>query len=143
MQEYAKLPYILSRKTTTVSSNDTTGVEVNALYSDNVQDIAGAFTIDKDVTAGSEFTIAMPYMINALTNGNAGFTAKLAETITYEDARSTYGGNYITGLSASCEPVTMQSVTELGYPSVKLKFSSTVNHISGKIYVRSLMKAGE
>lgn len=141
--EYAKLPHILNRKTYGTASSDVAeGTQVNTLYSDYVQDICGAFTISKDVTSGTEFVIQLPVLINQLTNGNTGFTAKLAESFFYEDDKSSYGGSYIEGLTASCAAVSILSGGDTGYPKIKLTFSAAVDHIEGKLYVHSIMKAG-
>lgn len=145
VQEYAKLPYIKLRKTFQVTDPGDVPVQVtqlNTLYSDNIQVIDTVGEIDADVTAGQTFIAGCAYPFNVLTGSNGGFTAKLGENITFEDGGSTYGGNAIQNLGVEVEVLSRGVDPTNYYPDVRLKFSSTVNHIKGKIYIHSTMKAG-
>lgn len=145
VQEYAKLPYIKARRTFQVTIPGDAPVQMaqlNTLYSDNIQVIDAVGAVDADVTAGQTFIADCGYPFNALTGNPAGFTAKLAENISFEDEGSTYGGNTIQNLGVSVEILSRGVDPTNYYPSIRLKFSSTVNHIKGKIYIHSTMKAG-
>lgn len=142
VQEYAKLPYILKRRTFKVSSGDVDMTQLNTLYSDNVQVIDSVGAIDADVTAGQTFTFDCAYPFNGVTGNPFEFTAKLAENITFEDEGSAYGGNIVANLGVSVEVLSRAVNPTNYYPSLRLKFSSTVDHIKGKIYIHSTMKAG-
>lgn len=143
--EYAKLPHIKARRTFQVTIPGDAPVQMtqlNTLYSDNIQVIDAVGAVDADITAGQTFIVDCGYPFNALTGNPSGFTAKLAENVSFEDEGSTYGGNTIQNLGVEVEILSRDVDPTNHYPSVRLKFSSTVNHVKGKIYIHSTMKAG-